>query len=184
MVSDVTVSPTHRRRGLLRAMITEDLRTPSSSGVPLAVLTASEGSIYGRFGFGPAVFQHTLSVDTGPRFALRGRPTTARSSSSSPAEAWPTVAAMFARSHERTRGSVERPHFYEPILTGEFNFESGPDAKLRTAVHLDAAGTPDGYVAYRPGPRKDATAPSRSATWSRSRPRRTSGCGASSPTST
>ena len=81
MVSDVTVSPTHRRRGLLRAMMSEDLRDAVEQGVPLAVLTASEGSIYGRFGFGPAVFQHTWSVDTGPRFVLRAPATTARSSS-------------------------------------------------------------------------------------------------------
>ena len=156
MVSDVTVSPTHRRRGLLRALMTEDLADAAEQRVPLAVLTASEGSIYGRFGFGPAVFQQTLSVDTGPRFTLRGPADDGSVELLEPAEAWPTVAAIFARFHERTRGSVERPHFYEPILTGEFDFESGADQKLRTAVHLDAGGTPDGYVAYRAGPRKDS----------------------------
>ena len=65
------------------------------------------------------------------------------------------MTAVFARFHERTRGSVERPSFYETILTGAFDFRDGADQKLRTAVHLDAAGTPDGYVAYRPDPRKD-----------------------------
>ena len=52
LITDVTVSPTHRRRGLLRAMMTEDLQDAADLGVPLAILTASEGSIYGRFGFG------------------------------------------------------------------------------------------------------------------------------------
>ena len=155
LVSDVTVSPTHRRRGLLRAMMTEDLQDAVAQGVPLAILTASEGSIYGRFGFGPAVFQHTLAVDTSSRFALRAFADDGWVELVEPLEAWPTVAAVFARFHERTRGSVERPKFYEPILTGAYNFEDGPDAKLRTAVHVDASGTPDGYVAYRPGPRKD-----------------------------
>ena len=156
MVSDVTVSPAHRRRGLLRALLTDDLADAAEQGVPLAVLTASEGSIYGRFGFGPAVFQQTLSVDTGPRFTLRGPADDGSVELLEPAEAWPTVAATFARFHEHTRGSVERPRFYETILTGEFDFKSGADQKLRTAVHLDATGTPDGYVAYRPGPRKDS----------------------------
>jgi predicted acetyltransferase len=64
------------------------------------------------------------------------------------------VTAVFGRFHERTRGSVERPRFYQTWLTGEFDFESGPDTKLRTAVHLDASGTPDGYAIYRPGPRE------------------------------
>ena len=135
--------------------MSEDLRDAVEQGVPLAVLTASEGSIYGRFGFGPAVFQHSLVVDTGPRFALRGPADEGSVELLEPVDAWPTVTAVFARFHERTRGSVERPRFYETILTGEFDFEDGADQKLRTAVHLDAAGTPDGYVAYRPGPRKD-----------------------------
>ena len=157
MVSDVTVSPTHRRRGLLRAMMTADLADAVHQGVPLAVLTASEGAIYGRFGFGAAVFQQTVSVDTGPRFALRSLADDGSVELLEPAEAWPSVAAVFARFHERTRGSVERPRFYEPILSGTYDFDSGPDDKLRTAVHLDPAGTPDGYVAYRPGPRKEGS---------------------------
>ena len=155
MISDVTVSPTHRRRGLLRRLITDDLRDAVEQGLPLAVLTVSEGSIYGRFGFGPAVFHHGLTVETGPRFALRGPADDGSVELLEPAEAWPTVATVFGQFHATTRGSLERPRFYETILTGDYDFESGPDTKLRTAVHLDAAGTPDGYVAYRPGPRKD-----------------------------
>ncbi len=157
MVSMVTVSPTHRRRGLLRTLITEDLADAVAQGVPLAVLTVSEGSIYQRFGFGPAVFQQSLTVDTGPRFALRQYDDAGSVELLEPAEAWPTVAATFRRFHERTRGSVERPQFYGTFLSGEFDFESGPDLKLRTAVHLDADGAPDGYVAYRPGPRENGT---------------------------
>jgi len=155
MVSMVTVSPTHRRRGLLRTLITEDLADAVAEGIPLAVLTVSEGSIYQRFGFGPAVFQRSVSVDTGPRFSLRAYDDAGSVELLEPAEAWPTVAAVFGRFHERTRGSVARPQFYRTFLTGEFDFDSGPDLKLRTAVHLDADGTPDGYVAYRPGPRED-----------------------------
>jgi predicted acetyltransferase len=155
LVSDVTVSPTHRRRGLLRTMMTADLQDAVEHGVPLAILTASEGSIYGRFGFGPAVFQHTLTVDTSSRFGLRAFEDDGAVELLEPLEAWPAVTAVFARFHERTRGSVERPKFYEPILTGAYNFEDGQDAKLRTAVHVDASGTPDGYAAYRPDPRKD-----------------------------
>ncbi len=155
MISDVTVSPTHRRRGLLRALITEDLRDAVERGLALAVLTVSEGSIYGRFGFGPAAFQHTVVVDTGPSFAFRDVVDDGSLVLLEPDEAWPTVAAVFGRFHERTRGSVERPRFYETLLTGTYDFDEGPDRKLRTAVHLDATGEPDGYVAYRPGPRKD-----------------------------
>jgi predicted acetyltransferase len=155
MISDITVSPTHRRRGLLRAMITEDLRDAAESGLPLAALTVTEGTIYGRFGFGPAVFDQALTVATGPAFALRPVDDDGSVELLEPLEAWPAVEAVFATFHERTRGSLERPGFYETILTATFDYESGPDKKLRTAVHLDATGTSDGYVAYRPGERKE-----------------------------
>jgi predicted acetyltransferase len=154
MISGVTVSPTHRRRGLLRRLVTEDLRDAAEQDVPLAALTVSEGSIYGRFGFGLAVFEHSLSVDTGPRFVLSGPVGDGSVALLEPAEAWSTIAEVFRTFHERTRGSLERPQFYRTILTGESTFEGGRDDKLRVAVHVDAGGTPDGYVAYRPGPRQ------------------------------
>lgn len=155
MISDVTVSPAHRRQGLLRSMITQDLREAADQGVPLAGLTVSEGSIYGRFGFGLATHRRHVEVDTTSRFALRGADDDGSIELVEPVEAWPAMRSVFAAFHERTRGSVERPQFYETILTGAFDFESGPDKKLRTAVHLDADERPDGYVAYKPGDRKD-----------------------------
>ena len=53
-ISSVTVSPTHRRRGILRALMTGELRTAAAQGFAVAALTVSESTIYGRFGFGPA----------------------------------------------------------------------------------------------------------------------------------
>lgn len=53
-ITDVTVAPTHRRRGMLRDMMTASLDRAVAAGMPLAALTVSEGSIYGRFGFGVA----------------------------------------------------------------------------------------------------------------------------------
>lgn len=159
MVSDITVSPTHRRRGLLRRMITTDLSEAAELGLPVAALTASEGSIYGRFGFGMATKYRNLEVDTSARFALRGLEDDGSIELVEPVEAWPAVEAIFTRFHQGTRGSVERPKFYEPILTGAYDFRDGPDQKLRAAVHLDADGTPDGYVLYKPGERKDDVRP-------------------------
>lgn len=159
MISDITVSPTHRRRGLLRSLITQDLSEAVALGLPVAALTASEGSIYGRFGFGMATKYRNLEVDTGPRFALRHLEDDGSIELVEPLEAWSAVEEVFARFHRRTRGSVDRPKFYEPILTGAFDFREGPDKKLRTAVHLDADSRPDGYVTYKPGERKDTGRP-------------------------
>jgi predicted acetyltransferase len=159
MITDVTVSPTHRRQGLLRTLMTDDLRHAAELGLPLAALTASEGSIYGRFGFGMATRHRTVEVDTTARFALRDLDDDGRVELVEPVDAWPAVKSVFARFHHRTRGSVDRPQFYEPVLTGTFDFQEGPDKKLRAAVHLDARGTPDGYVLYKPDQRKDDVRP-------------------------
>ncbi|MFB8121394.1 GNAT family N-acetyltransferase [Streptomyces bacillaris] len=55
-VSGVTVSPTHRRRGLLSRMMAGDLAAARERGEVVATLIAAEYPIYGRFGFGPATW--------------------------------------------------------------------------------------------------------------------------------
>lgn len=62
-ISSVTVAPTHRRRGLLRHLMAGELRTAASLGFPLAALTVSESSIYGRFGFGVAALAAEWTID-------------------------------------------------------------------------------------------------------------------------
>jgi hypothetical protein len=54
-LTNVTVAPTHRRRGLLTEMITADLRATAERGEPVGILIASEYPIYGRFGYGAAI---------------------------------------------------------------------------------------------------------------------------------
>src|SRR5262245_47241176 len=51
-VSVVGVYPTHRRRGVLRALMRAQLDDAHERGEPLAALWASEETIYGRFGYG------------------------------------------------------------------------------------------------------------------------------------
>jgi predicted acetyltransferase len=60
-VSWVAVSPTHRRRGALRAMFAE--LHGRMAAYPIAGLEASEAGIYGRFGYGPATVARELTVD-------------------------------------------------------------------------------------------------------------------------
>jgi len=55
------VLPTHRRRGILRAMMRAQLDAAHARGEPVAYLWATEGTIYGRFGFGLASF--TAEID-------------------------------------------------------------------------------------------------------------------------
>ena len=53
-VMAVGVLPTHRRRGALTKLMRRQLADAHERGEPLATLYASEGNIYGRFGYGLA----------------------------------------------------------------------------------------------------------------------------------
>jgi predicted acetyltransferase len=55
-VTVVGVYPTHRRRGVLRAMMDAQLRDIHEREEPIAALWASEETIYGRFGYGLAAW--------------------------------------------------------------------------------------------------------------------------------
>jgi len=62
-VSWVGVLPTHRRRGVLRALMTHQLHSLHEEGTqPMAVLWASEPEIYGRFGYGLANRAYAMTV--------------------------------------------------------------------------------------------------------------------------
>ena len=152
MITDVTTSATHRRRGLLRRLIEDDLDDTVAQGVPVAALTASEATIYGRWGFGPATFGQTVELDAGPGFALRSFADPGRVELIEPVDAWPHVKGVFDVFHTRQHGSVAWPSQYEDIHTGAYDFNNrGTNGKVRSAVHLDAEGTVDGFVIYTPG---------------------------------
>src|SRR5690349_4752158 len=53
-VTMVGVVPTHRRRGIFRELMVMMLDQAAERGEPMASLFASQGAIYGRFGFGHA----------------------------------------------------------------------------------------------------------------------------------
>jgi predicted acetyltransferase len=61
-VTAVGVHPTHRRRGVLRAMMDAQLRDVHERGEPIAALWASEETIYGRFGYGLGSWAGELTV--------------------------------------------------------------------------------------------------------------------------
>jgi predicted acetyltransferase len=152
MITDVTTSATHRRKGLLRRLIEDDLADAVTAGVPMAALTAAEATIYGRWGFGPATFRVGVDVDTGPGFGFRDFTDPGRVEQIEPADAWPHVKAVFDAFHARQRGSVEWPAPYEDMHTGAWDPSSGgTNRKLRAAVHLDASGAVDGFVLWKPG---------------------------------
>ncbi|MEU4100062.1 GNAT family N-acetyltransferase [Streptomyces tanashiensis] len=63
-VTMVSVAGTHRRRGILTSMMRRQLDDLRAAGESLAVLTASEPEIYGRFGYGVGAYSAHAVIDT------------------------------------------------------------------------------------------------------------------------
>jgi predicted acetyltransferase len=61
-VMAVGVLPTHRRRGVLTAIMRQQLADAHERGEPIATLYAAEGGIYGRFGYGLAALAGDIEL--------------------------------------------------------------------------------------------------------------------------
>ena len=153
-VSYVSVLPSHRRRGLLSALMRCQLDDVRERGEPLAVLTASEGAIYGRFGYGVATMgaEHELE-----RVRAGLRPDSPPPSGSTRLVDEDESAKLFPLIHEQWRrtqpGEVSRTAgFWEMVLQAD-PLEDRKGSWFR-AVHEGPAG-PDAYAIYRVEPSWD-----------------------------
>lgn len=147
-ITDVTVRTTARRRGILRRLMVDALTDAKARGLTLAALTASEGGIYGRFGFAVSTRWHRAELATDGRFALL-HPADDRVELAPSREVAEVRRAVFDAFHRTHRGSHDRLSFYEPMLSGAWDYDKGaPDTKRRTAIHYTEDGTPDGIVAW------------------------------------
>ncbi|GAA5080701.1 putative acetyltransferase [Thermocatellispora tengchongensis] len=63
-VTGVAVLPSHRRRGILSALMLRQLTDLHEGGEPVAALYASEAAIYGRFGYGRAADSLLFDIPT------------------------------------------------------------------------------------------------------------------------
>jgi predicted acetyltransferase len=134
LISDVTVRPTHRRKGILRHMMEARLAAAASQGLALAALTASESTIYRRFGFGPATRQRGVRIKRHRPFALHIQPQ-GRVELASAQELGDVIERVFAAFHAQTPGSVDRQAGYRERLVGLTSNEGKLDESLRAAVH-------------------------------------------------
>ncbi|MFC8047662.1 GNAT family N-acetyltransferase [Nocardia sp. NPDC057353] len=142
-ISGVAVAAPHRRRGLLRALYTEQHREIAASGIPLAALTASEGGIYGRFGYGPAAQESRIRLDR--RFAhfLPTTPDPGGVDQVAVADAEPDIRRIYDAWHRTTPGAQQRP-----AAAWALTFADAP--RLRNGGgDLFAFLHPDGYALYR-----------------------------------
>ncbi|MEV7346054.1 GNAT family N-acetyltransferase [Streptomyces sp. NPDC093544] len=150
-ISNVTVTATHRRRGLLTRMMATDLAAAKERGDVVATLIAAEYPIYGRYGFGPATSTAEWTIEV-PRTGLDRR-------WSGPADGGriDLVDAEDVRKtgpelHERLRraqpGAVSRDERWWQINTGVLQLDSSAWTEPFYAVYRSAAGEVEGLVSY------------------------------------
>jgi predicted acetyltransferase len=71
-ITGVGVVPTHRRRGVNTALMRRQLDDVRDAGHSIAALFASEGGIYGRFGYGLASLACFVDIETSRSAFIRG----------------------------------------------------------------------------------------------------------------
>jgi predicted acetyltransferase len=146
----VAVRPSHRRQGLLRALIRLHLEDARTRGEPISGLWASEATIYGRFGYGVAAEGDALEIDT------RGLAITAGADGDGDACEWLDEAAararlpaIYARAIADRPGALHRSERWwreRRFLEAPFLREG---ASLRRHVVVQRGGDAVGYVVYR-----------------------------------
>ncbi len=145
----VGVLPTHRRQGLLTRMMRRHLDDVHAAGKePLAVLTASEPPIYGRFGYGAATWRlaaeipsRVVTLDVPPgteEVRLRLVPSE---------EALPLTEAVYARQVPRRPGMTARAPGWEKLETLDPEKERG-GGSARHCVLAEREGETAGYARY------------------------------------
>jgi predicted acetyltransferase len=145
-VSWVGVLPTHRRRGVLTQMMRALHDDARARDEPIAMLTASESLIYGRFGYGPAAWRVGLHAE---RARVTFRDPTASGSMRliTRDEAEKVLPALYETVQTTRAGMVSRPDFWwEGVFWGNWGRK---DHAFFIAVHSNRAGDDDGYVAYK-----------------------------------
>ncbi|MFD2474246.1 GNAT family N-acetyltransferase [Amycolatopsis silviterrae] len=147
-ITAVGVLPTHRRQGVLRAMMQEQLADIRARGEFVSTLLASEAVIYRRFGYGPATYTEQLTVErhrtafAAPRWAAHETGTVELLRRADCAD---LLEEIYDRYRRTQPGALSRPHRWWSLGAG--HSPTSPEPRY-LAVHRDADGVANGYASY------------------------------------
>lgn len=142
-IAGVGVAPTHRRRGILRAMYTEQHRRIEAAGLPLTMFTASEGGIYGRFGYGPATRENAVGIERRLAEFLPTAPDPGGVTLRTPSELRAAAERIYDRWRRLVPGAQVRPAAaWDIVFDDPERFREG-GTTLFGLLHAD------GYALYR-----------------------------------
>jgi len=147
-IAAVTVMPTHRRRGILREMLSREHDAARERGEVVGMLYASEAAIYGRFGYGMAVqsCQWTLSTK---QTAFLAEPASGILYAEIDQATADIMRGLFDRHRRQVPGEIRRRDFTFAMDIGLLPLSWEEPWKGWILLHRDATGEPDGYVRYR-----------------------------------
>jgi predicted acetyltransferase len=150
-VTVVGVLPTHRRRGILRAMMRAQLRDVHQRGETVAYLWASEETIYGRFGYGMASLCGEIDVPKASNAyadAVEPRPG-ARLRMVEETEALEPFSEIYDRARPLYPGMFARSKDWWALRRLNDHEHRRQGGGLLNRVLLTHEGRPDGYALYR-----------------------------------
>lgn len=145
----VTVMPTHRRQGILTALMRDHLDRERAAGSAMAALWASEAMIYGRYGYGIATDHWSLTLPRQHAVFTEPPDIAGTMRLVETAEALEVLPPLFEAGLRDRAGSFERTsHWWEHrILSDPPSRRSGHTAQ-RVVVHR-RNGADVGYARWR-----------------------------------
>lgn len=144
----VSVQPTHRRQGVMRALMTRHLEEVRDHGDPIAGLWASESSIYGRFGFGAATHKYSAEMLSG-RAAFREPVSAGGVRLADREEAEKAVRSIYESARSVSPGMLTRSdEWWDFRVFADVESWRGGKSALRYAIH-EVDGEARGYAMYR-----------------------------------
>jgi predicted acetyltransferase len=144
-VSWVSVLATHRRRGILTGVIDALHTDARERGEPVAMLTASESVIYGRFGYGIAAWRLGLSLERAHARFLREATDDGCVRFVEDDESLKLFPPVYDVARRQRHGMVTRPDFWWPEVMHWLADEYSPTFRV---VHEDRDGVVDGFAMY------------------------------------
>jgi predicted acetyltransferase len=146
-VTLVGVRHTHRRRGLLRRMMSRQLADVRGRGEPVAVLWASEGQIYQRFGYGLGASRLVIEADREVRLP---RPAAAGEGvlRALPAPGAEILAKVYDQVRADRVGWSSRDERWWRYVLADLPSRRDGQTRLRVTVHEGPSGV-DGYALWR-----------------------------------
>jgi predicted acetyltransferase len=145
----IAVLPTHRRRGILRAIIARHFEDVSRRGEAVSVLIASESAIYGRFGYGMATMTADMEIDSRGATLRSPPPAGGRLRLLDADERAAVVRPFYDRFRRTQPGELSRVDWWWEMFTSDPDWRHEGGSTRQEVVFESEPGQVDGWLSYR-----------------------------------